>query len=67
MLHAAELEFPLPGHRSRFPDPPPHAAAPNDPGPKMITISPDDPHSMSQLLQLLEKQLNKHIDDNGYA
>ena len=33
----------------------------------MITINPDDPHTMSQLLQLLEKQLDKHINDTGYA
>jgi len=29
--------------------------------------SPDGPRSMTQLLQLLEMQLDKHIDDSGYA
>jgi len=30
-------------------------------------INPDDPPSISQLLQLLEWQLDKHIDDNRYV
>jgi len=29
--------------------------------------SPDGPRSMTQLLQLLEMQLDEHIDDSGYA
>jgi hypothetical protein len=46
----------------------PRTVVSNDPGSnKMITISLDDPRSMSQLLWLLEKQLDKHIDDNRYA
>ena len=31
---------------------------------KAMTINLGDPHSMSLLLRLLEKQLDKHIDNN---
>ena len=43
-------------------------AAPNDPSSKnRITIDPGDFRSVSQFLRLLEKQLDKHLGDNGYA
>jgi len=43
--------------------------ASNDPSPGEITnmINPDGPPSISQLLQSLEWQLEKHIDDNRYV
>ena len=31
----------------------------------LITIDLDEPHSTSQLLRLLEKQLDEHLDDSG--
>ena len=34
---------------------------------KTMTINLDDPLSMSHLLRLLEKQLDKYIDDSRYA
>ena len=40
---------------------------PNNPTTKAVAIKPDDPHSMSQLLRLLEGQLDKHIDDCRYV
>ena len=46
----------------------PHTVVSNGPGSKKtITVNLDDPRAMSQLLQLLEKQLDKHIDDKRYA
>jgi hypothetical protein len=46
----------------------PRAVVSNDSSSKTaITINPDDPHSMFQLLRLSEKQLDKCIDDNRYA
>ena len=46
----------------------PRMVTSNDPVPrKTITINPDDPHSMSQLLRLLEWQVDKHIDDRRYV
>ena len=45
-----------------------HAVAPNDSTPtKAVTISLDDPRSMSLLLRLLEERLDKHIDENAYV
>ena len=42
--------------------------AANDPAPKeTLMIDMDDPHAMSQLLRVLERQLDKHIDDSRYA
>ena len=42
--------------------------ASNNSGPtRTITINPDDPQSMSLLVRLLEKQLDKHIDDIKYV
>ena len=41
---------------------------PNDPTTKeIVTINMDDPHLVSQLLRLLEGQLDKHIDDCKYV
>jgi hypothetical protein len=46
----------------------PRTVVSNDPDSKRtITINLDDPYSMSHLLRLLEKQLDKHIDDSRYA
>jgi len=42
--------------------------ASNDPTTKATAVaSPDDAHSVSQLLRLLEAQLDKHIDDIRYV
>jgi len=42
--------------------------ASNDSGPmKTTTINLDDLRSMPLLLRLLEKQLDRHIDDNEYV
>ena len=40
---------------------------PNDSSPKAMTISLDDPRSMSLLFRLLEERLDKHIDENAYV
>jgi hypothetical protein len=46
----------------------PRTVVSDDPGSKKtIKINLNDPHAMSQLLRLLEKQLDKHIDDHRYA
>lgn len=45
-----------------------HAIAPTDSSPtKTVTISLDDPGSMSLLFRLLEERLDKHIDENAYV
>ena len=42
--------------------------ASNDPGPAWtMKTDPDDPRSMPFLLRLLEKQLDKYIDDIKYV
>ena len=46
----------------------PRTVVSNGPGSKKtIMVNLDDPHAMSQLLRLLEKQLDKHINDHRYA
>ena len=49
-----------------------HTVISNYPGHKDIQYSismtdSDDPHSLSQLLRLLETRLDRHIDHNRYA
>lgn len=48
---------------------PHHAAIQNDPGSKetVMTKPDDNPQSMSQLLQLLERKLDNHIENSRYA
>jgi len=45
-----------------------HTVVSNDPGPRETAMTnPDGLHSMSQLLQLLEREVDKQLDDSRYA
>ena len=45
-----------------------HTVVSNDPSPKEKAMTNlDDLHSMFQLLQLLEREVDKQIDDSRYA